>query len=81
MQRVLILLLKLVKCRVTLLNQIKKIRKRTESQNKRSKRKLKKLEAQIKELKNKNKELKTKKIQNSATNKITNNFRKITIKN
>ena len=42
MQRVLIFFLKLVKCWVALLNQIKKIRKRTESRNKRSKRETKK---------------------------------------
>ena len=42
MQRVLIFFFKLVKCWVALLNQIKKIRKRTESRNKRSKRETKK---------------------------------------
>ena len=42
MQRVLIFFLKLVKCWVALLNQIKKIRKRTEIRNKRSKRETKK---------------------------------------
>ena len=72
MQRVFIFLLKLVKYRITLLNQIKKNYKKEKSEIKELK---EKLEAQIKEPKTKNKELK-----NLTTNEFTNNSGKITIK-
>ena len=75
MQRVFIFLLKLVKYRITLLNQIKKNYKKEKSEIKELKEKLEKLEAQIKEPKTKNKELK-----NLTTNEFTNNSGKITIK-
>ena len=51
-----------------------KLKKEKEAKIKELKEKLKKLEAHIKESKNKNKELKMKKIKNSATNQIINNF-------
>ena len=54
-----------------------KIKKEKEAQIKELKERLKKLEAQIKKSKNKIKELKMKKIKNSTTNQITNNFGKI----
>ena len=55
-----------------------KIKKEKEAQIKELKERLKKLEAQIKKSKNKIKELKMKKIKNSTTTPITNNFGKIT---
>ena len=58
-----------------------KLEKEKEAEIKELKEKLKKQEAQIKESKNKNEQLKMKKIKNSTTNQITNNFGKIIIKN
>ena len=61
-----------------------KLKKEKEAENKRTKRKTKKTRIsnkRTKKQKKQKKELKMKNIQNSATNQITNNFGKITIKN